>query len=73
MRYLFIGLIAVFPALVLPFGCQNLQTATISLFPASTALPLSVLVLALCALHVLAGEFLFARLRTGTGRTRQWA
>lgn len=64
MRYLFIGLIAVFAALALLFRFRNFETATISIFPASTALSLSVLVLALYVLGMLTGEFLFARDRS---------
>ncbi len=45
MRYLYIGLIVAFTALVLLFKFQNLETATVSLFSASVTLPLSVLVL----------------------------
>jgi uncharacterized integral membrane protein len=64
MRYLYIGLIVVFTALVLLFKFQNLETATVSLFSASVTLPLSILVLAIYILGMLTGGCLLALLRT---------
>jgi putative membrane protein len=73
MRYLYIGLIVVFTALVLLFKFQNLETATISFFSASITLPLSVLVFAIYVLGMLTGGSLLALLRTWSGRARQAA
>jgi putative membrane protein len=71
MRYLYIGLIVVFTALVLLFKFQNLETATISFLSASITLPLSILVLAIYVLGMLTGGCLLALLRTWIGRARQ--
>ena len=73
MRYLYIGLIVVFTALVLLFKFQNLETATISLFSASITLPLSILVIAIYVLGMLTGGCLLALLRTWISRARQSA
>jgi putative membrane protein len=73
MRYLYIGLIVVFTALVLLFKFQNLETATISFFSASITLPLSVLVFAIYVLGMLTGGSLLELLRTWSGRARQTA
>lgn len=71
MRYLYIGLIVVFTAIVLLFKFQNLETATISLLSASVTLPLSVLVFAIYVLGMLTGGFLLALLRTWIGHAKQ--
>jgi putative membrane protein len=63
MRYLYIGLIVVFTALVLLFKFQNLETATVSLFSASITLPVSALVFGVYVLGMLTGGALFALLR----------
>ena len=64
MRYLYIGLIVLFSAIVLLFKFQNLETATVSLLSASITLPLSILVLAIYVLGMLTGGCLLALLRT---------
>ena len=71
MRYVYIGLIVLFTAVVLLFKFQNLETATVSLFSASVTLPLSVLVLAIYVLGMLTGGCLLALLRTWISRARQ--
>jgi len=71
MRYLYIGLIVVFTALVLLFKFQNLETATVSLFSASITLPLSILVFSIYVLGMLTGGCLLALLRTWISRARQ--
>jgi lipopolysaccharide assembly protein A len=73
MRYLYIGLIVLFTALVVLFKFQNHETATISFLSASITLPLSTLVFAIYVLGMLTGGFLFALLRTWIGRARQAA
>ena len=64
MRYLYIGLIVVFTALVLLFKFQNLETATVSLFSASITLPVSALVFGVYVLGMLTGACLFASLKS---------
>ncbi len=73
MRYLYIGLIVVFTALVLLFKFQNLETATVSLFSASITLPLSILVFSIYVLGMLTGGCLLALLRTWISRARRSA
>jgi uncharacterized integral membrane protein len=73
MRYLYIGLIVLFTAVVLLFKFQNLETATVSLFSASITLPLSILVIAVYVLGMLTGGCLLALLRTWISRARQSA
>jgi putative membrane protein len=73
MRYLYIGLIVLFTAVVLLFKFQNLETATVSLFSASITLPLSILVIAIYVLGMLTGGCLLALLRTWISRARQSA
>lgn len=68
MRYVYIGLIVVFTAIVTLFKFQNLETATVSLFSASITLPLSVLVLLVYGLGMLTGGFVLALLRTWINR-----
>ena len=60
MRYVYVGLIVVFTALVLLFKFQNLETATVSLFSASVTLPVSVLVFGVYVLGMLTGGCLYA-------------
>jgi uncharacterized integral membrane protein len=64
MRYLYIGLIVAFTALVLLFKFQNLETATVSLFSASVTLPVSVLVIAIYVLGMFTGGCLLALLKS---------
>jgi putative membrane protein len=64
MRYLYIGLIVAFTALVVLFKFQNLETATVSLFSASITLPLSILVFAIYLLGMLTGGCLLALLKS---------
>ncbi len=73
MRYLYIGLIVLFTAVVLLFKFQNLETATVSLLSASITLPLSILVIAIYVLGMLTGGCLLALLRTWISRARQSA
>lgn len=68
MRYVYIGLIVVFTAIVTLFKFQNLETATVSLFSASITLPLSVLVLLVYGLGMLTGGFVLALLRAWINR-----
>ena len=70
MRFVYIGLITAFTALVLLFKFQNLETATVSLFSASITLPLSILIMLVYVLGMLTGGFVFALLRTWFGRAR---
>jgi uncharacterized integral membrane protein len=71
VRYLYMGLIVAFTALVLLFTIQNLQSVTVSLLTASMTLPLSVLVVATYVLGMLTGGFLLAVLRTGIQRAKR--
>jgi len=71
MRYLYIGLIVVFTALVLTFKFQNLESATVSLFSASITLPLSILVLGIYVLGMLTGGCLLALLKSWVRGARQ--
>ena len=71
MRYVYIGLIVLFTAVVLLFKFQNLETATVSLLSASITLPLSILVIAIYVLGMLTGGCLLALLRTWISRARQ--
>lgn len=64
MRYLYIGLIVAFTALVVLFKFQNLESATVSLFSASITLPLSILVLAIYLLGMLTGGCLVALIKS---------
>ena len=71
MRYLYIGLIVVFTALVLLFKFQNLETATVSLFSASITLPVSVLIFLVYLLGMLTGGCLFALLKSWVRNARR--
>ena len=64
MKYLYIGLIVAFTALVVLFKFQNLESATVSLFSASLTLPLSILILAIYLLGMLTGACLVALLKS---------
>ena len=72
-RYIYIGLIIAFTALVLLFKFQNLETATVSLFSASITLPVSVLVFVIYVLGMFTGGCVYSLLKTwakGATRTR---
>lgn len=73
MRYLYIGLIVVFTALVLLFKIQNMESVTLTLFNASITLPVSVMLILIYLLGMATGGSLFALLRTGVRRARQAA
>ncbi len=70
MRYVYIGLIVVFTALVLLFKVQNLETVTVSLFSASVSLPVSVLIVGVYLLGMFTGGFVLALLRSWVGGAR---
>jgi uncharacterized integral membrane protein len=70
VRYVYIGLIVAFTALVLLFKVQNLETVTVSLFGASVSLPVSVLVVGIYVLGMFTGGFVLALLRTWIGGAR---
>jgi putative membrane protein len=63
LRFVYIGLIGAFTALVLLFKIQNLETVTVSLFSASMTLSVSTLVLLIYVLGMLTGGFLWTLLR----------
>jgi uncharacterized integral membrane protein len=63
VRYVYIGLIVAFTALVLLFKVQNFQTATVSLFSLSVTLPVSLLLIGVYVLGMLTGGFVLALLR----------
>ncbi len=63
MRYVYIGLIVVFTAIVVLFKFQNLETATVSLFSASITLPVSILVFGIYVLGMMTGGCLYSLLR----------
>lgn len=64
MRFVYIGLVVVFTAVVLLFKVHNLETATVTLFSASVTLPVSVLVVGVYVLGMLSGSFLVSVLRS---------
>jgi len=64
VRFVYIGLVVVFTAVVLLFKIQNLETATVTLFSASVTLPVSVLVVGVYVLGMLSGSFLVSVLRS---------
>ena len=64
MRFVYIGLVVVFTAVVLLFKIQNLETATVTLFSASVTLPVSVFVVGVYVLGMLSGSFLVSVLRS---------
>ena len=71
MRYVYIGLIVAFTALVVLFKFQNLETVTVSLFSASMTLSVSTMVMLLYVLGMLTGGCLFALMRGLIRRARQ--
>ena len=71
MRYVYVGLVVIFAALVLLFVVQNFQTATVRLFSASITLPISLLVIAVYVLGMATGGFALALLRSLVGRARR--
>ncbi len=71
MRYVYIGLIVVFTALVVLFKFQNLETVTVSLFSASMTLSVSTLVMLLYVLGMLTGGSLLALMRGLIRRARR--
>ena len=70
MRYVYIGLIIAFTALVLLFKVQNLETVTVSLFSASLSLPVSVLLVGIYLLGMFTGGFVLALWRSWIGGAR---
>jgi uncharacterized integral membrane protein len=64
VRYVYIGLIVVFTAIVLLFKIQNVETVTVTLFSTSITLPVSVLVVGVYVLGMLSGTFLVSVLRS---------
>jgi uncharacterized integral membrane protein len=64
VRYVYIGLIVVFTAIVLLFKIQNVETVTVTLFSTSITLPVSVLVVGVYVLGMLSGSFLVSVLRS---------
>jgi uncharacterized integral membrane protein len=70
VRYVYIGLIVAFTALVLLFKVQNLETVTVSLFSASLSLPVSVLLVGIYLLGMFTGGFVLALLRSWIGGAR---
>ena len=70
MRYIYIGLIVAFTALVLLFKVQNFQIATVSLFSLRMTLPVSLLVIGVYVLGMLTGGFVLALLRGWVRGTR---
>lgn len=71
MRYVYIGLIVAFTALVVLFKFQNLETVTVSLFSASMTLSVSTLVMLIYVLGMLTGGSLFALIRGLIRRARR--
>jgi lipopolysaccharide assembly protein A len=63
MRYVYMGLVVVFTAIVVLFKFQNLETATVSLFSVSATLPVSILVFLIYVLGMLTGGFMYSLLR----------
>jgi putative membrane protein len=73
MRYVYMALIAIFAAIIILFKFQNLDTVTVSLFSASVAMPVSVLVLLIYVLGMLTGGLLLTLLRSWVrGATRRY-
>jgi uncharacterized integral membrane protein len=71
MRYVYIGLVVVFVALILLFMAQNFQMATVSLFSASVTLPISLIAIAAYVLGMATGGFVLALLRSWVGGARR--
>ena len=70
MRYVYIGLIVAFTALVLLFKVQNLETVTVSLFSSSISLPVSILMVGIYLLGMFTGGSVVALLRGWIGGAR---
>jgi lipopolysaccharide assembly protein A len=70
LRYVYIGLIVSFTALVVLFNFHNPETVTVSLFSASMTLSVSTLVMLLYVLGMLTGGSLFALMRGLIRRAR---
>jgi putative membrane protein len=70
VRYVYIGLIVVFTAMVLLFKFQNLQTVTVSLFSASMTLQVSFLVIGIYILGMFTGGFMLSLLKNWVGGAR---
>lgn len=70
MKFVYIGLIVAFTALVLLFKFQNLETVTVSLFSSSISLPVSVLVVGIYLLGMFTGGSVVALLRSWIGGAR---
>jgi uncharacterized integral membrane protein len=70
VRFVYIGLIVAFTAVVLLFKFQNLETVTVSLFSSSISLPVSVLVVGIYLLGMFTGGFVVALLRSWIGGAR---
>jgi uncharacterized integral membrane protein len=64
LRYVYIGLIVAFTALVLLFKVQNLETVTVSLFSASVTRPVSLRDVGIYVLAISTGRFVLAVLRS---------
>jgi len=64
MRWVYVGLIVVFTAIVLLFKIQNLESATVTLFSMSMTLPVSLLIVGVYVLGMLTGSFLVSLLRS---------
>jgi uncharacterized integral membrane protein len=74
MRFLYIGLIVIFTALVVLFKFQNLKAVTITLFGMCATLPVSILVFLVYVLGMFTGGAVLALLRTWIhGATRKTA
>jgi lipopolysaccharide assembly protein A len=70
MRFVYVGLIVVFTAIILLFKIQNLETATVSLFSMSVTLPVSILVIGVYVLGMVTGGCLFSLVRGWIARAR---
>jgi len=70
VKYVYIGLIVAFTALVLLFKVQNLETVTVLLFTTSITLPVSVLLIGVYVLGMFTGGFVLTVLRSWIGRAR---
>ena len=64
MRYVYIGLVVVFTAIVLLFKVQNVEAVNVTLFSASITVPVAVLVVGVYVLGMLSGSFLVSVLRS---------
>ena len=71
VKFVYIGLIVIFTAVVLLFKVQNLDTVTVLLFSASLTLPVSVLLVGVYVLGAFSGGFVLALLRSWVGGARR--